>query len=103
MANKTLFIKFQSLPSPIRYGSYVYVGSLIVYNIGATYIDSTNFLKKYRNGEVSTYNNIKNDWEAVKYGASENFWSRLVDSIVWPVSLCSNIIPYIVLSMNPKK
>lgn len=99
----------------------VYVSSLTIFNIIETYRDSKTFLEIYRNHKknitdsnniptIYTFNkkhvqsyefvNILSEWEAVKIGAKYNFWERLGDSIIWPYTGISNIIPYIVLKFN---
>jgi hypothetical protein len=79
---------------------------VIVYNTIRTYKDSKKKLIKYRNNKLSDYEKkyfIKNEWDAVKYGANENFRSRICESIIWPIMpliIISDIIPFLVLQLN---
>jgi len=77
-----------------------YIASILMYNLYSSYVNSKNKLIKYRNNELSE---IKNEWHAVKFGASEKFISRFLKSLIWPITLCSDIIPAVVLALNPKK
>ena len=95
-------VYFNELPKNTKYLLYFYIGSLFTYNTISTYIDSKNKLLKFRTNKLDSYQkiNIKNEWDAVKYGASENFLPRLINSILWPINVISNVIPYIVLTFN---
>jgi hypothetical protein len=103
-----LFVTFKQLPNPIRLTTIVYLSCLLGYNIVGTYIDSKIYLDKYRTRRLVELNLstneiecIKSDWDAVKYGANSRALERLWDSIVWPVTTVKNIVPAIVLTMNP--
>jgi hypothetical protein len=43
---------------------------------------------------------INNEWEAVKYGSNLDSSERLWKSIIWPVLIDKNVIPFIVLVMS---
>lgn len=96
-------IYFQQLPTPVQFSTCIYMSSFIAYNAGGTWLDAKNKLTQYRNNKLtdSEKKNIKDDWTAVKYGANEKFWERFLNSIIWPVKLMSDIIPFLVLQMNP--
>lgn len=88
----------------------VYVVSLLGYNICGTYIDAKKRLTQYRKGTFESngtnfreVEKIKNEWDAVKYGASENTLERLWDSLLWPITIIKNTIPAIVLALNPNQ
>jgi len=108
MLNK-IFVTFKSLPSPVRTSSIVYIYCLLGYNIFGTYVDSKIYLQKYREGNLHELgvqsrqiDTIRNDWDAVKYGAKANAINRLWDSLVWPITSITNVVPAIVLLLNPR-
>lgn len=84
----------------IRLPCVLYVAGGIGYNVFGTYVDSKIYLKRYRNGTIKN-SLITNEWEAVNYGAGEFVALRFCDSIVWPISLVTMAVPFIVLSFNP--
>ena len=118
---------FKSLPQPIKVSTYAYLSGLVSYNVGQTFMDSKKALNMYNsktiphphiqdkyNGEYNYqednqrmyYDKLKkcsNDWEATKLGASYFYWERLWNSIVFPVTIMSDIVPTIVVSLHGKK
>lgn len=96
-------VTLKTLPTPIKTTSIIYVGCLLGYNIFGTYVDSKIYLKKYRTKSLNYYEskNVNNEWDAVKYGASINALNRLWDSLIWPVTCITNIVPAVVLMLNP--
>ncbi len=101
---------FKELPKPVKLSSALYVTCILGYNIYGTYSDSKTYLDKFREGKledlgISDYqkNHIKTDWDAVKYGANSRCLERLWDSIVWPITSIKNLVPAIVLMLNPPK
>lgn len=108
MAFNKLFVTFKSLPSPVRTTTIVYTSCLLGYNIFGTYVDSKLYLNKYREGNLHELgvhsrqiDEIRNDWDAVKYGAKANALNRLWDSLIWPITSITNIVPAVVLVLNP--
>lgn len=109
MVFNRLFVTFKELPSPVRTTTIVYISCLLNYNIFGTYVDSKIYLQKYREGKLHELgingrqlDEIRNDWDAVKYGAKANALNRLWDSLVWPITSITNIVPAIVLVLNPR-
>ena len=100
MSLSRFLVTFRELPRPIKWSSMVYITCGISYNIVGTYIDSKVYLQKYRNG-IECHSSVTNDWEATKFGANENSFGRLWDSIVWPINVITNVVPSIVLTLNP--
>jgi hypothetical protein len=101
-----LLVTFKNLSRPVRWSTIAYISCLFGYNVIGTYVDAKNYLNKYRSGEInkSKHNeeeDIKSEWDAVKFGAQYNAFKRLYDSIIWPISVAENIIPTIVLALNP--
>ncbi len=107
-----LLVTFKNLPQPVRWSSIAYVSCLFGYNLIGSYMNAKNFLNKYRSGELAELKKssqisqlhidmIKSDWDAVKFGAKYNAFERLFDSIIWPIRLTEDIIPSIVLALNP--
>ena len=101
----SIIVYFKSRPPPVRWTTYTYMAALFLYNGGASYIDAKHALNDYRNKNIERFgvglSKCKDDFEAVKFGSSYNFYSRFTDSIIWPISVTSNIIPYIALKLNP--
>ena len=85
--------------------SVIYFGGLVGYNSYGTYRSALNCLNKYNVGDLTIIeqNNIKSSWDAVRYGANENFYGRLLNSIIFPIDIISNIIPFIVWALHKKK
>lgn len=118
-------VYFKRLPQPIKVSTYVYVSGLLAYNVATAYRDSKSALTMYHskhyptfkdkyNGEYNYqednqkkyYEKLKtctNDWDAAKVGASYFKWERLWDSIVFPITIVSDIVPSIVVSLHGKK
>lgn len=90
---------FNKLPWIFRYGTFGFITSIFTYNAFGAYIDSKQELLDYR----ETGEKYRNEWEAVKCGARINSWQRFKESIVWPITITQNIIPYIVLQLNKKE
>lgn len=102
-------VNFKELPRYIKVSS-IYFSCIFGYNVCGSYIDSKNHLEKYREGKLkdliySDYDidNIKTDWDAVKYGANVNFFDRFLNSLIWPITTIDNMVPCIVLALNPSK
>ncbi len=100
---KSLIVFIKELPKPVRYSGAAYLGCLLCYNAGSSYIDAKNYLIKYRENTLDDSENIQSEWDAVKYGASVNSLERLWNSLIWPITITNNIIPWIVLTLNKKK
>jgi hypothetical protein len=99
----------------------IYISSLLGYNIVNTYSDSKKSLLQYRKEKNSkgilylddqtgcdagrymdSIEPITSEWEAVKRGAQEKMWERFTHSIIWPITITNNFIPWIVLQFNPE-
>ena len=118
-------VYFKSLPPPIKVSTYAYVTGLLSYNVGKAYLDSKKALELYHSKQYTTcpekydgsfnyelnaeemyHNQLKkcsNDWEAAKLGASYFKWERWCDSIVFPITIVSEIVPSIVVALHGKK
>ena len=123
-------VYFKSLPPPIKMTTYAYVIGLLSYNAVTEYSESKTALnvchsKRYPefkdkyNGEYSYdeysydednqkkyYEQLKTcttDWDAAKLGASYFKWERLWNSIVFPITMVSYIVPSIVIALHGKK
>ena len=90
------------LPKPVTYTGGFYVGSILLYNISSSYIDAKMALQMFRENKLDEPS-VKNEWDAVKYGANMNLGERFWNSILWPITVANNIVPWVVLAMNPKK
>ena len=100
----SIIVYFKSLPQPVRLTTYAYLSALLLYNGGASYIDAKSALVDYRNREFKQFGlglkDCTTEFEAVKFGSSYNCYTRLVDSVIWPISVTGNIIPYVALKLN---
>lgn len=103
MSFSRIIIYVKQLPVPVKFSSLVYLGVAFGYNFFNAYVDAEQALIKYRNGGYHGYKTINSDWDAVKFGASENSIQRLWNSLTWPVSIAENIMPWIVLKLNPRQ
>ena len=103
MASFIVFIK--ELPQPVKFSTILYVVSILSYNGICSYLNAKLYLENYRANrlERNLKDLIKSDWDAVKYGANVDCYKRLWDSIIWPITITNNIIPWIVLNLNKKK
>jgi len=101
---KSLIVFIKELPKPVSYTCISYFGFLLLYNVSGSYVNAKQYLKKYRENELlpNERDIMKSEWEAVKYGAHVNYYKLLWDSIIWPVTLTNNIIPFLVLTLNSK-
>lgn len=93
---------FRGLSKPVRFTSYAYVSMLISYNIISTYSDAKKKLIAFRNNKLTRNEqlDIYDEWSAVKYGAEEFYIPRFCNSLIWPIKVCANVIPSVVLFMN---
>jgi hypothetical protein len=118
-------VYFNSLPPPLKISTYFYLSGLLSYNVGQTFKDSKKALSMFNsktiphiqdkyNGEYNYqeenqrmyYEKLKkcsNDLEAAKLGASYFQWERFWHSIVFPLTMVSDIVPTIVVSLHGKK
>lgn len=68
----------------------------------ATYNDGrTELMDYYKN--PSMYGGHKSEWDAAKKGCKKNVWSNFVQSVFFPYTAVSNVMPYIVIGTTPKK
>lgn len=108
MNNMQFYVIFKQLPKPVRYTSIVYMAGIFTYNVVGSYYDSKDFLLKFRQNRLgdlglseSETRYITTDWDAVRIGAKWNAYGRLWNSIIWPISSISKIVPSVVLALNP--
>lgn len=110
---KNLYLTFIELPQPVRLSTVVYFCFFFAYNVLETYKSSKRVLIAYRQERKNKTNllhiglkaheadKIKNDWDAVEFGAYNKCWERFVDSLIWPFTFVRGTIPSIVLFLNP--
>ncbi len=105
-----IIVIFKELPKPVKLSSGLYISCILGYNIYGTYTDSKIYLDKFREDKLKDLGitdnekkEIKTDWDAVKFGANSRCLERLWDSIVWPITGITNLVPAIVLMLNPPK
>ena len=103
----SIIVYFKSLSKPVRWTT-TYVSGLLVYNGASSYISAKTALHDYRYNRYDRFGkellHCEDNFEATQYGSSYDFYYRFTDSIIWPVSVISSIIPYVALKLNsPKK
>lgn len=105
---KNIMLNYTDLMPPFNLIIITYFIGLFGVFMFKTYISCAIFLQKYREGKLNeilmnycTIENIKNDWDAVARGADHYWSSRMWDSILWPITLITLLVPSIVLMLNP--
>jgi len=97
--------------TPVRRNlTYGYISGIVTYNIATTYIDCKIGLHKYKTlkesglkSSCSIYSyeyllhKCENKWDAAKFAASYSLYERFFDSMIWPLKVASNIVPFVVL------
>ena len=93
-------IYFKQLLRPIKLSTYIYIG--LLYNAVGAWYDAKNKLIEYRKNNLTQYETkiIKDEWCAVRYGATEDSCDRFLRSIIWPVITITNLIPFMVLQLD---
>jgi hypothetical protein len=88
----------------------LYCCSILAYGIIGLCNNSKKYLDKFRENklidcDLSSYQieNIKSDWNTVKYGTYVNLDDIVIYSLFWPITIAIDIIPTVVLLFNPKK
>ena len=100
----SIFVFIKQLPKPVSYCGTIYLACLLGYNGVASYMSAKRHLEMFRGDELNSLKpSINSEWEAVKYGAYVKSGKRLWNSIVWPIKLIDNLVPWLVLTLNPKK
>ncbi len=100
----TIIVYYKSLPVKYKISTLGYLGGIFLFNSHGCYVDSLNYLNKFRTNKLTNkeIELIKTEWDSVKYGANLNFSSRLFDSIIFPITTINNFIPSLVLLLNKK-
>lgn len=89
----------------------LYLSGFLICNFSYSYSDAKKKLDEFRKKNYSEYLDVKDkqdakyldsQWSAVKYGAYQNFNSNFLYSLIWPLTMISDIVPYLVLKMNKK-
>jgi len=96
---------FNMLPPFWRRCIYVYMGAATVSLGVATYNDGKVALMSYRQDRKDAarlnLREEKNEFGAVYKGCRANGWGNFASACVWPKDLFSNIMPSVVLLLNP--
>lgn len=96
-----------TLSAPVKYTSVGYLVLSVLYTSSCCYYNSKKTLNIFRNiniDENKNYcevNNIKSDYDACRFGAYHNFGYYFFHSIIFPFSVVSHSIPFMVLLFNP--
>jgi hypothetical protein len=75
-----------------------------------TYIDGKRYLLDFQEDKMvmkpediqEKWQNITDEFKACKYGCGRNLSKNVFDSLLFPITFISNIVPYIVLKFNSK-
>jgi len=91
-----------SMRSKILIFGYVFGGSVnMFYN---TYNNGKIALLEYRKNPSSIKFNgltVTSEWAAVSFGCKRHSFENFLNSLIWPQTIFSNIMPTIVLALNP--
>lgn len=105
--------QWKKLSKPVKGAITAYILGAVTTNIAITYNNGKTTLAEYRQ-ELASLNRKQNstvwidnhdcrsEWDAVYYGCKKNGGSKLYESITWPTTLISHIMPHAILSLNKK-
>jgi hypothetical protein len=100
--------KLQTAPRPVRLTLGAYLGIAAAHNVFCVYHNAKQELLDFRNNpkyiQIDADLNkipIKDEWAAVKFGARRMYWTNVVHSFSWPMNVVVDVIPYVVLMLNP--
>ena len=83
---------------------YGYLLGSIVDNGYGSYQSGRNALEEFRNDPTKYPDRrVKTDWQAAYYGCSSEICSRFFESLVWPISIASRVMPSMIIWLNPPK
>jgi len=77
----------------------LYLGGIITYNIFTIYSNGSEQLLEYR----KTHETFKNETESIIVGIQKKWFDNLLLSIFWPFRLPFQIVPMVILNLNPEK
>jgi hypothetical protein len=82
----------------------VYVVGIVTYNAVGCYDSALQTLKRFDNKQLLQHErHLTTQWDAVKFGSSYQYGSRLFDSIIFPVTVVNNAIPLLVLKLHGRQ
>jgi hypothetical protein len=101
---KNIHVFYTNLPTKYKKSTIIYVGGILTYNAFESYNNSKMYLEKYRADDLTNNEKeeVKNEWDAVKFGANHDAFERFFNSLIFPITITTNIIPMIVLMINKK-
>jgi hypothetical protein len=91
---------WNGLGNSVKIGLITYTVCTMFGFMLSTYNDGKEELVKRRN-DRNAYNK-KDDWISVKKACKQHVFKNFVDSIIFPFTIVSNIMPKIVLWLNPE-
>jgi len=99
---KKVVVFYKELPTRAKHTLWIYLSSVITYNTTSAYLDGKKYLMAYRQNTLTPteQNYCKSEWSAVKYGINKDMCLRFFKSLIWPLSVTSDIIPFVVLALN---
>jgi hypothetical protein len=95
-----LFVIHNYISKETKYLTLSYVSCSLIYTLAESYKNAKKYLLIYRNQDGKL--NFKSEWDAVIYGANIDFYYNFFNSLIWPYNIITQIVPRIVLFLNPK-
>lgn len=81
----------------------VYAASVVTNFMFSTYSDGKTELLKWRKNHSTTTNKQEKylqEWSAVKKGCQEHWFGNLWDSLFFPCTLATNVVPLVIINLN---
>lgn len=96
------FVQFYSHPV-IGVGCLTYAAFIMLSFTISTYNDGKQALHNHRiHSNNGVYGSEKEDFSETWIGCRKNMWENFFDGVFFPWHMVSNVVPYMVLKMNPR-
>lgn len=97
---KTKIIQYYSKMSPRgKYALWGYFSGIIIYNLSSSYNVGVNALKEHRK---TNFPDNEKELKFVKNAIYDTSFSRFFNSLIFPYTIASEIVPSIVIATNKK-
>ena len=96
----TIANKWTELPSLVKSGLIVYAACATFGFMISTYNDGKEELIKRRSDRNK--NPINDDWISVKSACKKHIFTNFINSIIFPYTIVSSIMPSIIMFLNPE-
>ena len=91
-------IRFTSHPVT-KTGFWIYIGFVTLSFISSTWNDGKRGLREHRKIKTS---DPDDDFDATWKGCRKNMWDNFFDGVFFPWTTLTNILPFMILKMNPR-